>query len=111
MAAGETNVDKELRSDVCPLFNFEIYRILCAFNFLSAAISLMGMVLTRHGPTEEEKKKKKKKKERKEEKEAWKNNQAEQMNHLDPEDAIFLIDAFLDESKVNNSISVMEKTY
>ena len=33
------------------------------------------------------------------------------MNHLDPEDAIFLVDAFLDECKVNNIISVVEKAY
>ncbi len=31
------------------------------------------------------------------------------MNRLDPEDAIFLVDAFLDECKVNNIISVVEK--
>ena len=30
------------------------------------------------------------------------------MNHLDPEDAIFLVDAFLDECKV---INMVEKAY
>lgn len=33
------------------------------------------------------------------------------MNNLDPEDAIYLVDAFLDEYKVNNIISVVEKAY
>lgn len=48
----------------------------------------------------------------KEEKEAWKNNLTKlKMNHLDPEDAIFLVDAFLDECKVNNIISLVEKAY
>lgn len=74
--------------------------------------------MTRQGPTKKKKKKKTKNtrenkqgKLDKEEKEAWKINLTKlKMNHLDPEDAIFLVDAFLDECKVNN-ISVVEKVY
>ncbi len=60
----------------------------------------------------EETREKKQEKVNKEEKEAWKNNLTKlKMNHLDPQDAIFLVDAFLDEYKVNNIISVVEKAH
>lgn len=69
--------------------------------------------MTRQGPTKKKKKREnKQEKVNKEEKEAWKNNLTKlKMNHLDPEDAIFLVDAFLDECKVNNIISLVEKAY
>ncbi|KAF4116509.1 hypothetical protein G5714_003998 [Onychostoma macrolepis] len=48
----------------------------------------------------EETREKKQEKLNKEEKESWKNNLTKlKMNHLDPQDAIFLVDAFLDECK------------